>query len=78
MCPSCKLLKRALASDYRWRVTAGRRTGEVLKNWASHLTEAAQYGALDGGAYHEVLARTDAARKRAAPATAITAFNPYA
>lgn len=78
VCPSCRLLKRALASDYRWVVTAGRRTGQVLKNWASHLTEAAQYGALDGGAYHEVLARTDAARRRAAPATAITAFNPYA
>jgi hypothetical protein len=78
VCPSCRLLKRAFISDYRWVVTAGRRTGQVLKNWASHLMEGAQYGALDGAAYHEVLARTDAARKRAAPSTAITAFNPYA
>jgi hypothetical protein len=76
VCPSCRLLKRALASDYRWVVTAGRRTGHTLKNWASHLTEAAQYGALDGGAYHEVLARTEGRRRAFQPAMAQIDFNP--
>jgi hypothetical protein len=76
VCPSCKLLKRALASDYRWTVTAGRRTGNTLKNWASHLVEGVQYGALDGGAYHEVLARSAATRGGRKPIIAPTDFNP--
>ena len=47
-----------------------------MKNWASHLVEAGQYGALDGGAYHEVLARTEGRNRRFAPAMAQTDFNP--
>lgn len=77
VCPSCRLMKRALASDYRWMITAGRRTGNVMKNWASHLVEAAQYAALDGGAYHEVMARVQTRAKAAAPAFATTDFNPF-
>lgn len=77
VCPSCRLMKKALASDYRWTVTAGRRTGNTLKNWASHLVEACQYGALDGGAYHEVLARGQQAQALTRPGRAITDFNPY-
>jgi hypothetical protein len=78
VCPSCKLVKRGLASDYRWTVTAGRRTGNTLKNWASHLIEAAQYGALDGGAYHEVLARTEARARQFRAGQAVTDFNIFA
>jgi hypothetical protein len=78
VCPSCRLLKRALSSDYRWQVTAGRRSGNIMKNWASHLTEAAQYGALDGGAYHEVLARTETRKRGTGPGMATIDFNPLA
>jgi hypothetical protein len=78
VCPTCRLIKRALTSDYRFVVTAGRRTAHVLKNWASHLVEAAQYAALDGGAYHEVIARQTARTAGFRPAIAETRFNPFA
>ena len=58
--PSCKLTRRALATHYRYtRIggPTGRRSDRPLKNWASHLIDADQYALLDGGAYHEVLAR---------------------
>jgi hypothetical protein len=76
ICPSCKLTTRAYGRDYRWQVTAGRRTG-ILKNWASHLVEADQYALLDGGAFHEVMARGKQRAQAFAPAVAQTDFNPF-
>lgn len=58
--PRCRLTRRALATHYRFtRIggPGGRRSDTPLKNWASHLIDADQYALLDGGAYHEVLAR---------------------
>ncbi len=58
--PSCRLTRRALARDYRYGAILGqnaRRTDKPLKNWASHLVEADQYGLLDADAYHEVMQR---------------------
>ena len=63
--PSCKLTKRALARDYRFGQILGsnaRRTDKPLKNWASHLVEADQYGLLDNDAYAEIMGRKDARR----------------
>lgn len=77
LCPTLRFAKKALASDYRWTLTGGRRTEHTLKNWASHLIEAAQYGVLDGGAYHEVLARGQARRAAFRPSVAKTGFNPF-
>jgi hypothetical protein len=73
--PRCRLFARALARDYRWQVTAGRRGDRPVKNWASHLVEAAQYALLDG----EGLADA-AARARPAPARPLRArleWNPF-
>lgn len=75
ICPTCKLTARAYARDYQWTVTAGRRTGSTLKNWASHLVEADQYALLDGGAYHEVLARQQAREGAGRQFQAVTSFN---
>jgi hypothetical protein len=79
LCPvHCKLMARALARDFQWQVQAGRRTGGVVKNWASHLVEAGEYGLLDGGHYHEVMGRQSMTAKRFAPAIASSDFNPFA
>lgn len=76
ICPlHCKLTARAYGRDYRFQMTAGRKTG-IVKNWASHLTEADQYALLDGTAYHEVKAREAAWRASRRPVIAATDFNP--
>jgi hypothetical protein len=76
--PSCKLTARALTTEYQWTVTAGRRGEEPLKNWASHLVEAHQYALLDGGHYHEVMARQQARGASMRPIVARTDFNIFA
>lgn len=78
ICPSCRLFKKALASDYRHHVIAGRKTGNVMKNWASHLVEAAQYGLLDATAYQQVLARSTARAAAGRTFQANTDFNIFA
>lgn len=55
--PSCRLMARALARDYRWQVIAGRRGDRPVKNWASHLVEAAQYALLDAEGLAEAAVR---------------------
>ncbi|MBR0651357.1 hypothetical protein GXW78_16915 [Roseomonas terrae] len=76
--PSCTLTARALTSEYQWVVTAGRRSTEPLKNWASHLVEAHQYALLDGGHYHQVMARQQQLSGRTGPILAGTDFNVFA
>lgn len=79
ICPQhCRLTARAYARDYQWQVTAGRRGDRPLKNWASHLVDADQYALLDGGHYHEVMARQTAREKRFRPMVASTSFNVFA
>lgn len=78
VCPSCVLTLRGLARDYRFATTGGRRSDKPLKNWASHLIEAAQYALLDGGAFHEVTARQQQRRDGARPRQADIRFNPFA
>jgi hypothetical protein len=73
--PSCRLMGRALARDYRWQVTAGRRGDRAVKNWASHLVEAAQYALLDREGLAEAAGR--ARLRPAAPILASTEFNPF-
>jgi hypothetical protein len=73
--PSCRLMARALARDYRWQVTAGRRGDRAVKNWASHLIEAAQYALLDGEGLAEAAARQRAQPQR--PMAARTDWNPF-
>lgn len=75
--PSCSLTARALTSEYQWTVTAGRRGETPLKNWASHLTEAHQYALLDGGHYHQVMARQQARGAMTRPIVARTDFNVF-
>jgi hypothetical protein len=75
--PSCRLLARALSRDYAYPLVNGRRGDVPRKNWASHIVEAAQYGALDGGAYHQILARQQAFHRPAGPQLARTGFNPF-
>ncbi|WP_037300560.1 hypothetical protein [Rubritepida flocculans] len=73
--PSCRLMARALARDYRWQVTAGRRGERAVKNWASHLVEAAQYAVLDGEGLAEAALRP---RLRAPmPARFAADWNPW-
>jgi hypothetical protein len=74
--PSCRLLARALARDYRWQVTAGRRGDRAVKNWASHLVEAAQYALLDAEGLAEASARP--ALRRPLPMQARIEWNPFA
>lgn len=76
--PSCTLTARALTSEYQWTVTAGRRGETPLKNWASHLTEAHQYALLDGGHFHQVMARQQVRRVGTRPVMANTEFNVFA
>jgi len=73
--PSCRLMARALARDYRWQVTAGRRGDRAVKNWASHLVEAAQYALLDAEGLAEAQARGPACRPM--PAVASADWNPF-
>ena len=76
ICPEhCKQTIRALGRDYKHQITAGRRTG-ILKNWASHLVDAIQYGMLDGSALHEVMAR-QMLPGSGKPIFASTDFNPF-
>lgn len=77
ICPTCRLTIRALARDYRYVVTGGRRADRPLKNWSSHLIEAAQYALLDGDAAAEVAARGRARAERLAPVVAAAEFNPF-
>jgi hypothetical protein len=74
--PSCQLMARALARDYRWQVTAGRRGDRAVKNWASHLVEAAQYALLDAEGLAEASARP--ALRRPLPMQARIEWNPFA
>lgn len=74
--PSCRLMARALARDYRWQVTAGRRGDRAVKNWASHLVEAAQYALLDAEGLAEASARP--ALRRPLPMQARIEWNPFA
>ncbi len=77
VCPvHARPLIKALASDYKFAVAGGKRTTTIVKNWASHLVEGAQYGALDGGAFHEVMARTAARRSQQRSMLAQIDFNP--
>lgn len=73
----CPLLIRALSRDYRYAITAGRRAERPMKNWASHLVEAGQYALLDGGAFHQVMARQARRGDAFRPALAATEFNPF-
>lgn len=73
--PSCRLMARALARDYRWQVTAGRRGDRPFKNWASHLVEAAQYALLDGEGLAEAAGRQRA--PAAPPRLARMDWNPF-
>lgn len=75
--PACRLLERALARDYRWQVTAGRRGERPLKNWASHLVEALQYALMEADGVAAVLGRRDARARRAQPAVARASFDPF-
>jgi len=80
--PSCRSVRKALAKDYMFPFIRGagqlRRADKPLKNWASHLIEALQYACLDGGAYHEVMARGQARdRARAAVRSASAPWNPW-
>jgi len=80
--PSCRAVRRALAKDYMFPFIRGagqlRRADQPLKNWASHLIEALQYACLDGGAYHEVMARGQARdRAKAAVRSASAPWNPW-
>ena len=78
LCPvHCPMTARAYGRDYRWVVTAGRRTG-ILKNWASHKVEADQYALLDGSGYHQVLARQGQRQAAARTVTVRAGFNPVA
>jgi len=74
--PSCRLMARALARDYRWQVTAGRRGDRAVKNWASHLVEAAQYALLDAEGLAEASARPGL--RRPLPMQARIEWNPFA
>jgi len=74
--PSCRLMARALARDYRWQVTAGRRGDRAVKNWASHLVEAAQYALLDAEGLAEASARPGL--RRPLPMQARIDWNPFA
>lgn len=73
--PSCRLMARALARDYRWPVTAGRRGDRPVKNWASHLVEAAQYALLDSEGLAEAAGRQ--AARPAHQGLARTDWNPF-
>jgi hypothetical protein len=73
--PSCRLMARALARDFRWQVTAGRRGDRPFKNWASHLVEAAQYALLDGEGLADAAGRMRA--RPAAPTIARSDWNPF-
>lgn len=75
--PSCVLTARALTSEYQWTVTAGRRGETPLKNWASHLTEAHQYALLDGGHFHQVMARQQRQGASTRVVMARTDFNVF-
>jgi len=80
--PSCTLTRRALASDYMFPLIRGngqvRKAERPLKNWASHAIEADQYALLDGGAFHEVMARGQARdRARGSSHNATAPFNPW-
>ncbi len=75
--PECRLTQRALARDYRYVVTAGRRSDRPLKNWASHLVEAAQYALMEGDAVAEITARRTARGRRLEPVTVQAGFNPF-
>jgi hypothetical protein len=75
--PRCRMTIRALTRDYQWTVTAGRRGDRPHKGWASHLVDAHQYALLDGGHYHEVMARQGARRTSTAPVRARTSFNVF-
>lgn len=78
LCPvHCRQTARALGRDYRWQITAGRRTG-ILKNWASHLVEADQYAMLDGGGYAEATARNTTRTHAGRTYQARTDFDPFA
>jgi len=73
--PSCRLMARALARDYRWQVTAGRRGDRAVKNWASHLVEAAQYALLDGEGLDDAAGRPRGQRPEVVHAR--TDWNPF-
>jgi hypothetical protein len=76
LCPvHSKQAARAYGRDYRWQVTASRRTG-IIKNWASHLVEADQYALLDGSGYHQVLARQGQRPGLQRPTIVQSRFNP--
>lgn len=78
ICPkACPLTGRAYGRDYRWVVTAGRRTG-ILKNWASHLVEADQYALLDQGGFADATARGTARLAAGRTFQAAIDFNPVA
>lgn len=78
ICPKrCPLTARAYGRDYRYVVTAGRRTG-ILKNWASHLVEADQYALLDQQGYADATARTQQRRHAGRTYQANSDFNPVA
>lgn len=74
--PSCTLMARALASDYRFSVTAGRRSERPLKNWASHLVEAGQYGLLEISGVAAVMGRARPVSSR--PIQGVPRINPFA
>jgi len=77
--PSCRLMKRALARDYRIpRIGGphGRLADRPAKNWASHLVEATQYGALETVGVAVAMARTTRASNDS-PLQANTDFNPF-
>ncbi|WP_206934157.1 hypothetical protein [Roseococcus thiosulfatophilus] len=73
--PSCTLMARALASDYRFTITAGRRSDRPAKNWASHLVEAAQYGLLEGSGVAQVMGRARPQPSRTH--VGVPRFNPF-
>jgi hypothetical protein len=80
--PRCTLTRKALAREYIFPTIRAhgqpRRADRPLKNWASHLVEAHQYALLDGGAYHEVLARGQVRARATRPLMADTRHNLFA
>lgn len=77
ICPSCTETIAALGADYHYRVTAGqRRSEQPLKNWASHLVEAAQYAVMDADGAAEAAGRRGARERRLRPVTVQAEFNP--
>jgi len=79
--PSCRMTIRALARDYRYGHILGqnaRRTDKPLKNWASHLIEADQYGLLDGDGYFDAMGRTNARRTQLHVVPKRRVINPFA